>query len=60
MPATRRNFWAMKFLKNKQRDRAARRKLRRANWKVLVVWECHTRDLEKLTKNLVRFLSVHS
>jgi hypothetical protein len=27
---------------------------------VLVVWECQTRDLEKLTKELVTFLGVHS
>jgi DNA mismatch endonuclease (patch repair protein) len=60
MPAIRRNFWAMKLLKNKQRDRAARRKLRSADWTVLVVWECQTRDLEKLTKKLVTFLGVHS
>lgn len=60
MPASRRNFWAMKLLKNKQRDRAARRKLCRADWEVLVVWECQTKDLEKLSKKLATFLDAHS
>jgi DNA mismatch endonuclease (patch repair protein) len=59
MPAVRRNFWSMKLLKNKQRDRVARRKLRSAEWKVLVVWECQTRDLERLTKKLITFLGDH-
>jgi G:T-mismatch repair DNA endonuclease (very short patch repair protein) len=27
---------------------------------VLVVWECQAKDLEKLTKKLVKFLGVHS
>lgn len=49
----------MKLLKNKERDSAARRKLRSADWKVLVVWECQTRDLEKLAKTLITFLGGH-
>jgi G:T-mismatch repair DNA endonuclease (very short patch repair protein) len=31
--------------------------LRKAGWKVLIVWECQTRNLQKLTKKLQRFLS---
>lgn len=60
MPATRRDFWATKFLENKQRDKTARQKLLKMKWEVLVVWECQTRDLERLTTKLVAFLGSRS
>jgi G:T-mismatch repair DNA endonuclease (very short patch repair protein) len=38
------------------RDRRTMRKLRRAGWKVLVVWECHARDPQRLRESLTKFL----
>ena len=55
-PTTRRKFWITKLLKNKQRDKIIRRKLRGEKWDVLVVWECHTRDTSKMVKKLKLFL----
>lgn len=38
------------------RDRRAVRKLKRDGWRVLILWECQTRDMEKLTMRIVAFL----
>ncbi|MCW5775653.1 MAG: DNA mismatch endonuclease Vsr [Phycisphaeraceae bacterium] len=55
-PSTRRAFWRAKFAGNVERDRRAVRALRREGWRVLVVWECQTRDMEQLRRQLARFL----
>lgn len=55
-PSTRRAFWRAKFAGNMERDRRALRALRRDGWRVLVVWECQTRDVERLRARLARFL----
>jgi len=39
-PKNNRAFWRRKFSANKKRDRLVNRALRRANWRVLRIWEC--------------------
>ena len=56
-PATNTKFWQTKREGNVARDKRNLRKLRKGGWKVLVIWECQTRHLEKLTKKLDSFLS---
>ena len=57
-PGTRQKYWRVKFARNVERDRLALRRLRRAGWSVLVVWECHTKTAKRdqLTARLRRFL----
>jgi DNA mismatch endonuclease, patch repair protein len=55
-PATNVSFWKTKREANVARDKKNLRKLRRDGWKVLVVWECWTRDPSALKDRLVRFL----
>lgn len=55
-PATNAAFWEAKRSKNVERDRRVRSALRRLGWKVLVVWECQTRDRERLESVLTQFL----
>lgn len=55
-PATRPEFWRAKFAANVARDRRVCRALRREGWRVIVVWECQTRDKVKLASRLLRFL----
>lgn len=55
-PQTRKRYWQAKFERNRARDRRVRRKLRRLGWKVLTVWECQTRNLERLARALQEFL----
>lgn len=52
LPGTRIDYWKSKLAKNKERDNAAIIKLHNMGWKVLVVWECETKD-EAVLKNLL-------
>lgn len=56
LPATRRDFWAAKLTRNVARDAENRRELRRAGWRVLVIWECQTNERDAVAKKLKRFL----
>jgi DNA mismatch endonuclease (patch repair protein) len=55
-PKTNRSYWLPKLQRNVERDRRAIRALRRQGWRVLVVWECQTRDAERLRARLGKFL----
>ena len=56
-PATNRRFWKAKFARNVQRDRQALRALWQAGWQVLVVWECETKNPDRLRAALAAFLA---
>ncbi|MDH4163472.1 MAG: very short patch repair endonuclease [Nitrospirota bacterium] len=56
LPSSNKAFWAEKIAKNQERDRRAVRLLRKTGWRLLVVWECTTGDIEKLGARLNRFL----
>lgn len=56
VPKTNTEFWQAKRQGNVDRDRRNLRKLRRAGWNVLVIWECWTRDEQKTQEKLERFL----
>jgi len=55
-PVSNVSYWRTKRGKNKQRDKEHLRPLRAAGWKVLVVWECWTKDMARLRKRLTDFL----
>lgn len=55
VPKRNRKLWIDKFQANRERDRRALRRLRLAGFHSLVVWECETEDIGKLTRRLVRF-----
>jgi len=55
-PTTNENFWNNKLDGNIIRDKRYPRELRKMGWKVLIVWECETKSLEKLLRKLERFL----
>jgi len=56
-PATNVKFWQDKRQGNVERDKQNFKNLRKAGWKVLIVWECQIRDLQKLNTKLKKFLS---
>jgi DNA mismatch endonuclease (patch repair protein) len=55
-PKSNEAFWQQKFCANVDRDTVAQAQLEARGWKVLVVWECETKDTEKLTEILKNFL----
>lgn len=56
-PATNPTFWESKRLSNKKRDAVKRKELHRMGWDVLVIWECWTKDLNKLSNRIISFLN---
>lgn len=56
LPSTNTDFWQKKILGNRTRDTKVKRTLSRNGWKVLIVWQCQTRDISALTARLLRFL----
>jgi DNA mismatch endonuclease (patch repair protein) len=56
VPATNAEFWKAKRLSNVDRDRRNLRALKRQGWGVMTVWECETRDSQRLAKRLEKFL----
>jgi DNA mismatch endonuclease (patch repair protein) len=63
LPSTRTEFWERKIADNKSRDAQNIAELFSKGWKVIVVWECTTRQqsesfsLQNLTIMLAEFLS---
>jgi DNA mismatch endonuclease (patch repair protein) len=56
VPKTRSNYWAIKFLRNRQRDADNLASLKRLGWRAAVVWECELSDLDSVLKRLKAFL----
>jgi DNA mismatch endonuclease, patch repair protein len=53
---SRQDFWKQKFTENVERDRRNLRALRKLGWRCLTVWECETRNPERLRARMIRFL----
>lgn len=56
VPKTRRKFWVNKLDGNVRRDRRNQAALRDQGWRVLVIWECETTDLEHVADKAREFL----
>lgn len=56
IPQSRRDYWVAKLEKNKQRDVANARALRKLGWSVITVWECQIKHEDKLGARLRRFV----
>jgi DNA mismatch endonuclease (patch repair protein) len=57
MPKSNIDFWQTKFGKNVERDRRNVLALRKAGWRVLVIWECELADRERLQRKLRKLLT---
>ena len=55
-PGTRVDFWETKLQGNVVRDRRNETALRDLGWRILVVWECETKDREAVTRRIRAFL----
>jgi DNA mismatch endonuclease (patch repair protein) len=56
VPVSNVNYWRRKRERNAQRDKEHLRALRADGWKVMVIWERHTREMVGLVKRLAEFL----
>lgn len=55
-PTSNIDFWRKKIARNRERDHESLKKLEGVGWKSLVIWQCETRDGDKLGDKLLRFL----
>ncbi len=55
-PKTRVGFWERKFEGNVVRDRRNEAALQELGWRVMVIWECETRDAEEVAERISAFL----
>ena len=56
IPKSRVAYWKPKLQRNVGRDRLNISKLRRAGWRVMLVWECDAAKPDTLRRRLTRFL----
>jgi DNA mismatch endonuclease (patch repair protein) len=54
LPKSRLDFWGPKIARNRKRDTETAKALRKSGWRVLTVWQCETKNIEKLRKKLMR------
>lgn len=55
-PNTRTEYWIPKLVGNAERDKANAEKIEQLGLRVLVIWECQTRDAERIAAVLIREL----
>ena len=58
LPSSRRGYWTAKLRRNAARDKQTQRELRRAGWRVMVLWECRIAapQQERLRTKIINFL----
>ena len=49
-PKSRIKFWKNKFIETVKRDKQHLKQLKENGWEVFIVWECETKDMDKLKK----------
>lgn len=56
LPKSKPEYWGPKLEGNRRRDELNIVRLRELGWRVLVVWECDTKDTAHLGRTLARYL----
>lgn len=56
LPKSRLDYWEPKISRNRSRDEAVIQQLKALEWRVLVIWQCETKDVAALRSRLRRFL----
>jgi len=54
-PSSNTAYWTAKLDRNRARDAAHRRNLRKLGWRILIVWECELKNPERLRARIARF-----
>lgn len=57
MPKSRTDYWGPKIDANRARDLRKKRELKALGWKVISIWECELREIDKLERRLIKKLN---
>lgn len=60
VPKSRTEYWPGKFKRNTERDRQIESQLQARGWRVVVVWECETADVDALRRRLAQLFEAGS
>jgi len=52
-PKSRIEFWKKKFVENINRDKKVQNELSELGWKVEIIWECETKNLDLLENKII-------
>jgi len=55
-PKSNIGYWHAKLERNVERDAVNIASLRKLGWRVLLIWDCETRDRKKLERRIAHFL----
>jgi DNA mismatch endonuclease (patch repair protein) len=58
VPKSNQDYWGPKLERNKARDTKNVDALNKSGWKILVLWECETKDVRSTARRLRKFLGV--
>jgi len=56
-PKSNQEYWIPKIQRNVKRDRSHNSKLKKQGWKVLVIWECQIKNIDKLSLKIQEHFS---
>lgn len=56
LPKSKLDYWQPKIQANRNRDRMQSRRLRKAGWSLMVIWQCQLKGREELEARIRRFL----
>ncbi|MCO6407295.1 very short patch repair endonuclease [Hoeflea alexandrii] len=56
LPKSRLDYWLPKLERNQQRDSSNQRSLESSGWKVLIIWDCETKEIAALEMKIKAFL----
>ena len=59
-PKSRLNFWLPKLAKNVERDIDAQQTLIARGWRVVIIWECHTKNREVLRTEIQKTFGLNA
>lgn len=55
-PKSNTDYWNPKIEGNKARDHKQQKRLEEAGWRVLIIWDCETKDRPRLEQRIIAFL----
>lgn len=56
-PKSNTEYWNNKLSRNIERDKVNQARLAQNGWRVLVIWECESKDIHAVTKKITDFLA---
>jgi len=56
LPKTKQDFWIKKLNANADRDKSVIKRLKKSGWRILIIWECETKEIAALENTIRSFL----